>query len=257
MTNKNSVFHALLTAFFFSTALWASDNQILDEYIVLKANHSTSDEMTLPIGKRPLKMLKVTQDNMPSLYQMVHSLATKLKITIPAILVYEGNGTVNGWNAFAISLYHNLGTIAIGLDLIKNLLPAELEAVIAHELGHVSDNHSVKTLGARALLSRPPALKPFFEQGTDGLLHGLLLSALSRHHERQADRSAAGIVDDSESLARALDKIEKMTGVQEKKRKKSRSQKMLDFAKSFFLSHPSTTERKKHLVSRVGKKEKS
>lgn len=263
MINKKNVFFVLVTAFSFATTLASQDdqvvvstseNKILDEFILFKVEHTESDEITFLLSTGPLKTLKATALTMPNLYSMVQNLATKLKIAMPEVLVYEGCKAINGWNAFAVSLHHNYGTIVIGQDLIKNLSPAELEAVIAHELGHVSGNHSLKKIVAGALLWHPIKFKTLLQ--IEDLAPSLVQSALSRHHEKQADQSAADIVKDPEDLASALEKVDSRMRPQGEEKPKGCRQKVKDLVKSFFSSHPSTKERKRHLVAQARKKAK-
>jgi STE24 endopeptidase len=122
--------------------------------------------------------------------------------------------------------------ILIGDTLLDLCSHDEIEAVFAHELGHMALHHSWKLLGAEAagslvgfyllylLLGRSATALGFAGQQDIAALPLLLLwlmllglivqplhAAGSRHFERQADLFIVGRVEDPESLISALDKL--------------------------------------------------
>jgi len=122
--------------------------------------------------------------------------------------------------------------IVIGDTLLDLCAPDEIEAVFAHELGHVALRHGWKLLGAAAassvagfyllhLFYARAAAYLGFEGITDigavpllmlfGLIGGPIArpfhAALSRHFERQADLFILDKVEKPETLASALEKL--------------------------------------------------
>jgi len=64
----------------------------------------------------------------------VHRLAVKSNIGMPELGVYEG-----GANAFATGWNRNNALVAVSTGLIDNLSKDEIEAVLAHEIGHIAN----------------------------------------------------------------------------------------------------------------------
>lgn len=86
----------------------------------------------------------ITAETMPSLYAYIDSLCKTHDISTPTITVTQDKGI---FNAAAQKILMTTGAIFIGQDLIKESTDAELEAVIAHEIGHIKHNHVNKMLG--------------------------------------------------------------------------------------------------------------
>jgi STE24 endopeptidase len=153
--------------------------------------------------------------------------------------------------------------------LIAQLAEPELEAVLAHEIGHDKQNHVVKRLAASAVaslagfytlawLARQEGFYRAFGFGPDNLAPALLLFGLlagvvtfwfsplvhawSRRHEYQADAFAAQVMNESHSLIGALRKL---------------TQKNLGnltphpVYSAFYHSHPTLLEREKALRKRA------
>jgi len=122
--------------------------------------------------------------------------------------------------------------ILIGDTLLDLCTHDEIEAVFAHELGHMALHHSWKLLGAGAAASAvgfyllyvllgPSATALGFAGQDDiaampllwlwltifGLIARPLQAAGARHFEKQADLFIVGRVQDPESLISALDKL--------------------------------------------------
>ncbi len=90
-----------------------------------------------PSGRR------VTAKEFPRLFAEIDDLTTKLK-TIPiheVVVVPECNAFVSQTPRLGIFGWHR-NTLGVGLELMLILTPPEMRAVIAHELGHLSGNHS-------------------------------------------------------------------------------------------------------------------
>ena len=75
----------------------------------------------------------VTREQAPDLYNMLENLCISRGITMPRLEIIESPAL----NAYAAGLRDGDYTIAVTRGLIKNLEPAEVEAVLAHELTHI------------------------------------------------------------------------------------------------------------------------
>ncbi len=75
----------------------------------------------------------VTRQQAPDLYNMLENLCISRGITMPRLEIIESPAL----NAYAAGLRDSDYTIAITRGLIDNLTPAEVEAVLAHELTHI------------------------------------------------------------------------------------------------------------------------
>ncbi|HXJ07894.1 MAG TPA: M48 family metalloprotease, partial [Burkholderiales bacterium] len=67
------------------------------------------------------------------LVQTVHNLAAKAGIGKPEVAIYEGAP-----NAFATGAFKNDALVAVSTGLIQSMDRAEVEAVLGHEITHVS-----------------------------------------------------------------------------------------------------------------------
>lgn len=85
----------------------------------------------------------VTPETLPTLHNYAHNLCTENDIQTPTIFVTRKRGF---FNAFAQKFLMSSGAIVIGQQIMKECTDQELEAVIAHELGHIKHNHVNKML---------------------------------------------------------------------------------------------------------------
>jgi STE24 endopeptidase len=149
--------------------------------------------------------------------------------------------------------------------LIGQLAAPELESVLAHEIGHFKLRHIPKALALSAsgellgfyavsvLLGQPWFCRAFgFQAGEAapalllcGLLSGVvlfwlspLLHKLSRRHEYQADRFAAGLIGETKPLVSALRKLHE---------KNLSNLTPHPFYSRFYYSHPTLLEREQAL----------
>ncbi|MFH0898842.1 MAG: M48 family metalloprotease [bacterium] len=211
--------------------------------------------------------LKAGKYTTPQLYSLVEKLAKRLNIPAPLTLIFKGNifsdlaeeiGIDLRCNAFAISLTPSCALICIGEDLItQNLSVDELEGVIAHELSHVKYNHSMKSLVSTIIVScildslfkNAPnhAIYINFDYGDTiinrnnlikNLIRLFILRSFSRSHEKEADLSAAEVIDDPASLWKALYKIKLIA--EEKPR-------LITWLFSLFSTHPLNKKRREYL----------
>jgi heat shock protein HtpX len=171
--------------------------------------------------RRLLKRLGVAEaspEAYPELYGIVQRLCAMADIEQPTIMVARYDRP----NAFLIGR-----SLCVTGELPRRLTPAELEAVIAHELGHV--RHRDGALMEWALSSGVlvfviiTKLRDLTRQQAKGtwlwlvfaavfgwvyLVNRVLASMLSRTRELAADRSAAALTARPSALASALVKLD-------------------------------------------------
>lgn len=80
----------------------------------------------------------VTPDNLPLLYACVDEICKKGKAVMPAVFVTHKKSF---FNAFAAKIAQSNGGIVIGQELLSKLSDDAIEAVLAHEIGHIKYNH--------------------------------------------------------------------------------------------------------------------
>lgn len=84
---------------------------------------------------------------MPKLYAYIDTICEKHNITTPTIFITRDITFKRGmFNAAAQKLLMSSGAIVIGQKIILEVDDAALEAVVAHELGHIKYNHINKGL---------------------------------------------------------------------------------------------------------------
>lgn len=93
--------------------------------------------------------LAVGPNQYPDIYQMGVECAKRLGIGIPNIYVL-GNPNMN---AYTIAADDTSPMVVILSGLIERMTPAELKCVIAHECGHIHNNHAVFKTVVNAILS--------------------------------------------------------------------------------------------------------
>jgi Zn-dependent protease with chaperone function len=95
------------------------------------------------------KAIIVNSQTMPTLHSYVESICTKHKLPTPVVFISYKE---NLFNAYASKIFTSCGGIVIGQKLLREASDKELEAVIAHEIGHIRYNHINKTLALFSVL---------------------------------------------------------------------------------------------------------
>lgn len=88
--------------------------------------------------------IAITPEMMPELYAFIENLAQKSGIPTPTIFISLREKV---FNAFAAKLLNGNGGILIEQKLLNELNDKQLEAVVAHEIGHIKHNHVNKMVG--------------------------------------------------------------------------------------------------------------
>jgi len=88
-------------------------------------------------------VVMVLPETMPLLYAYIDGVCKKAGIATPPIFITRQEGF---FNAFAEKFLTSTGAIVFGQKLIKDLSDDAIEAVAAHEIGHIKHNHTNKLL---------------------------------------------------------------------------------------------------------------
>lgn len=233
---KNQLKTAILMASLTAVLLWVG--QLLGGYtglifagiFVVGMNFFSyfySDKLVL----RMYKAKPVTKDEQPDLYWMVKDVAHLAKVPIPKIYIIEDASP----NAFATGRNPKHAAVAVTTGIMHLLSKDELKGVIAHEFAHIKNRDIlIGTVAATvagvisyvATMAQWAAIFGGFGGRNDDNSSGLELLvlailtpiiatviqlAISRSREYLADESAARMLKNPDSLARALAKLK--TGI--------------------------------------------
>ncbi len=184
-----------------------------------------SDKIVISLTKaKPAK-----REEYLELYRITENLAISNGLPMPRLYILNDPQP----NAFATGRNPKNGVIAVTTGLLEILDRAELEAVVAHELGHIGNNDILITSVVVVLVGTVVLIADFFfrmtfyggmrggrDRGNALVLIGALIFivlspilaqlmkfAISRKREYLADSTAALTTRYPEGLARALEKI--------------------------------------------------
>lgn len=166
----------------------------------------------------------VSEAEAPQLHGMITRLCAIADLPKPQVAIVRTEVP----NAFATGRSPDKAVVAVTTGILNKLSPAELEAVLAHELSHVK-NRDMAVLTIASFLSTVAfyfvRYSLYFNMGGDRRRDGgslllvwlisiavwivsfLLIRALSRYREYSADRGSAIITGQPSDLASALMKI--------------------------------------------------
>jgi len=186
------------------------------------------------LGFAGAQELNEKDDENKKVFKCVENVALAAGLPTPRVYVIKDNSL----NAFATGTSPDNACVALTSGIIKKLTPLELEAVIAHEMGHIRNRDIrldviiITCLGALTLLADFIARSfTYSDNSSNGdnkeqnnaraillilwlslLIFNLLLApiiyfALSRTREYAADAASAHITRNPEALISALKKI--------------------------------------------------
>lgn len=218
------------------------------------------------------------KDN-PRLYRIVENLSITIGIPTPKVYIIDDPAP----NAFATGRDPKHAVVAATTGILDTMNDRELEAVMAHEMGHVQNYDIRVSMIAFGLVSAigflsDIVLRMFFYGGNDRdrqvspvvmivgivviilapIMAALIQMAISRQREYLADATGALTTRDPESLASALEKL-KSAG--QPMQRQSTSTAHLFFNNplkpgtiaSLFSTHPPLAERIARLRNNEGK----
>ena len=146
----------------------------------------------------------VTSKTMPKLYGYVEGICKQHNIPVPTVCISTEKGILN---AFAMKLFTSTGGIWISQKMIKETSADELEAIVAHEIGHIKHNHVNKLMLLKLTTYIPASIlvgyliknKPGQNEIVQGLYKFWLASTIAdiatsciinKAYEKQADEFA-------------------------------------------------------------------
>lgn len=148
--------------------------------------------------------LRLSEQQMPEIYNRLPPICKRLGIPVPELYL-QMSQIANSWTSGQTKPY-----IVVTLALIRKLTPEELDAVLAHECGHIICQHVLYQTLANAIFA-------FGDSLADSLVGTIgnatmkpirqALIAWSRASELSADRFAC-IISNPETLASALARME-------------------------------------------------
>jgi STE24 endopeptidase len=195
-------------------------------------------------------------------------LAERTRFRARSIQVMDGSKRSRHSNAFFTG-FGRFRKIVLFDTLMQQLAEPELEAVLAHEIGHFKKKHIPKTLAFAAVsslvgfwavdwLAHQDWFYRSFGFQSESLVPALLLFGLlsgvatfwlsplahwwSRRHEYEADAFAAGVMNESGSLIQALRKLNE---------KNLSNLTPHPWYSGFYYSHPALLERERALRTRL------
>lgn len=160
------------------------------------------------------------------LVSTVGKLASRAGIGMPEVAVYEGEA-----NAFATGASRNAALVAVSTGLLSSMDRSQVEAVLAHEVGHVAENDMVTLTLIQGVVNTfvmfiarvvGYAVDRMILKNNDdapgigytvsvivldllfGVLATMIVAAFSRHREFRADAKAAALMGNTQPMISAL-----------------------------------------------------
>jgi len=215
-----------------------------------------SDKIVLSMhGAKP-----IGPSNAPAVYSMVEELSVKAGLPMPKIYWIPDHAP----NAFATGRNPQNAAVAVTQGLLDILNERELRGVLAHELGHIKNNDillsTIVASAASAIMYLAHMLQWVGFAGghssRDGESRGgvnplallftvivapivatLIQSAISRAREYMADETGAGVAEDPEALASALEKISDPSLVRQFQKDESMPDMQPAFSHLYIVNH--------------------
>jgi len=174
---------------------------------------------------------EVTETEAPELYSVTRDLAMKMRMPMPKVYIIPSDAP----NAFATGRNPNHAAVAATQGILRLLTREELAAVMAHELGHVTNRDiligtiAATIAGAISMLAHMAQWGMIFggfggrrddDEGAGGMIGTILMiilapiaalliqMAISRSREYEADATGARISGNPLALASALRKLQ-------------------------------------------------
>ncbi|NML13669.1 zinc metalloprotease HtpX [Azohydromonas caseinilytica] len=272
---KTAILMAAITALFMAlgSLIGGRSGMMLALLVALGMNFFSywfSDKLVLKM----YNAREVDAQSEPYFYGMVQELAQRAGLPMPRVYLIDEGAP----NAFATGRNPDNAAVAATTGILRVLNHRELRGVMAHELAHVKHRDILISTISATMAGAVSMLANFamFFSGRDeegrptnplvGLVVALLAPlaasliqmAISRAREFEADRGGAEISGDPQSLASALQKIERVAlgiPLEGAERNPATAQMMIvnplsgGGLKGLFSTHPSTEERVARLMA--------
>ncbi|KAL6755418.1 peptidase family M48-domain-containing protein [Haematococcus lacustris] len=142
--------------------------------------------------------VKIGPHQLPSVHQLLVEAAHTLQMDLPELYVRQNPVP----NAYTLAITGRQPFIVIHTALLELLAPRELQAVLAHELGHLKCDHGLWLTVANVLASGTVSMLPV----VSGVVEEALLRWL-RAAELTCDRAALLVAQDPKVVVGALMKL--------------------------------------------------
>lgn len=149
------------------------------------------------LARRLLNVVDLTPEDYPDLWEDAGHLSSRLGTRMPRLGLVEDlrpNAFTFGWGKGT--------TVVFSLGILQLLDRKELKAVAAHELAHVKNKDLWFRTAARAL-----AWTHFFNPASH-----LSFRAAQREREKLADETARSVIEEKDTLLRAIEKVTSFLG---------------------------------------------
>ncbi|WP_284615728.1 zinc metalloprotease HtpX [Aquabacterium humicola] len=271
---KTAILMAAITALFMLMGQWMGGRagMMLALVVALGMNFFSywfSDKIVL----RMYNAREVDDQTAPQFVGMVRELAQRANLPMPRVYIIDEEAP----NAFATGRNPSNAAVAATTGILRALSPRELRGVMAHELAHVKHRDILISTISATMAGAIGMLANFAMVfgGRDGegrpanplvgllvailapIAAGLIQMAISRAREFEADREGAEIAGDPQSLASALQKIQRYAQgipLETAERHPETAQMMImnplsaGGLRGLFSTHPSTEERVERLL---------
>ena len=196
----------------------------------------------------------------------VRKFADKSGIGMPEVGIYEGEP-----NAFATGAFKNSALVAVSTGLLRGMTREEVEAVIGHEVAHVANGDMVTMALIQGVMNTfvvfasrliGSLVDGFLRRGSDssgpgigyyattivldilfGVLAGIIVAWFSRQREFRADRGAAQLMGQPQSMMNALARLGGMHAQGQEMPKNMAAMGIAGSIGKLFATHPPMEER--------------
>ena len=196
----------------------------------------------------------------------VRKFADKSGIGMPEVGIYEGEP-----NAFATGAFKNSALVAVSTGLLRGMTREEVEAVIGHEVAHVANGDMVTMALIQGVMNTfvvfasrliGSLVDGFLRRGSDssgpgigyyattivldilfGVLAGIIVAWFSRQREFRADRGAAQLMGQPQSMMNALARLGGMHAQGQEMPKSMAAMGIAGSIGKLFSTHPPMEER--------------
>jgi heat shock protein HtpX len=195
----------------------------------------------------------------------VRKFADQAGIRMPEVGIYEGEP-----NAFATGAFKNSALVAVSTGLLRGMTRDEIEAVLGHEMTHVSNGDMVTMALVQGVMNtfvvflsrvvgmlidsylsrdneRGPGIgymvSTLVLQVVFGLLAGIVVAWFSRRREFRADHGSAFLMGQPDAMIRALTRLGNMQDAGQGMPKSLNALGIAGGVGRWFASHPPLPDR--------------